>query len=150
MRRTAAAGAAGALLLALGAAACKPSSLTPFGIDWRETGSTAQNASGLWNGTTSTGLGVSFQVGDDKVVNFTLRHGAAGCAQEFTADESAPIEANGTFSLEIVYDQGRFVANGRFTSATTCSGSYSFEFFSVVGGSCPSSGAGTFVANKAP
>jgi hypothetical protein len=150
MRRAAVARAAGALLLAFGAAACKPSSLTPLGIDWRETGSAAQGASGLWSGTTSTGLGVAFQVGDDKVVNFTLSHGATGCAQEFTADDSAPIDANGAFSLEITYDQGRFVANGRFTSATTCSGSYAFEFFSVAGGSCPSSGSGTFVANKAP
>ena len=150
MRRVAAATAAGALLLALGAAACKPSSLTPLGIDWREPESPGQSTSGLWEGVNSTGLEVTFQVGNSEVVNFTLRHGSPGCVRVFEAgDVTAPIEG-GSFSLEVPYDQGRFVAEGRFTSSNACAGSYFFEFHSTAGGSCPSDGSGTFVAAKAP
>ena len=150
--RRAAAGAAGALAaLAIATAGCDAvSSLTPFGLDWTEPASPTENASGLWSGTTSTGGEVTFQVGNNEVLAFTLTHSATGCVLTFGATDPLPIDANGAFSLELAEENRVFIARGQFTSATTCSGSYFFEFFSVVGGACPRTNSGTFTATKTP
>jgi hypothetical protein len=137
-----------ALALGLGSWGCKPSSLTPLGIGEREPAPPGTDTNGLWSGGSPTGQGISFAVGDNTVVNLTLRHGEGSCGREFTAGEPIPIE-NDAFALETRDAKSLFVIEGRFTSPTDCSGTYRFEFFSTVGG-CPAAGGGSFVATKAP
>ena len=146
-RRPALATAAAAALL-LGAAGCKPSSLTPFGIETRGPDSSVTGVNGSWQGTTSAGGSVSFQVGDDNVTTLVMREQSSGCSREFKTEDPVPIEDD-AFTLEVRDGNDRFILNGRFTSQTVCSGSYRFEVHSTVG-SCPNAGAGSFVAAKAP
>lgn len=152
MRGVVTAAAAGALAaLVLATAGCDAiSSLTPFGINWRKPESPGQNPSGLWSGTTPTGGDVTFQVGNDEVLKLTLIHSASGCLLTLEAPDPAPIDAGGAFALDVADEKRRFLAQGQFTSSTTCTGSYAFELYSVVGGSCPSKGSGTFTATKTP
>jgi len=150
MMKTGARAAAVLLALALGVAGCKPSSLTPFGIDTKspqDYDNTSQNVNGTWTGKTASGGDVNFQVGSDTVSKLVLNHVAAGCTITFeAADVTAPVVNDG-FTLEKAVDAGgRIVITGTFSSASTSSGSYFFE--GLPAGVCPTSGTGTFGANK--
>ena len=74
-------------------------------------------------------------------------HVAADCTWTFESDGELTPVVDDVFTVEISYDQGRFVATGTFTSSTTCSGTYFFEG-APGAGVCPTSGTGTFVAQK--
>ena len=136
------------LALACGASGCElVSSLTPFGIGTQDYGAGFENLNGSWAGKTATGGDVTFQVGSDTVSKLHLHHVADGCTLSFEAVTLAPPIVDGGFTLDMPLDtQGRFVATGSFTSATTCSGSYFFE--GRPAGSCPTAGSGTFTADK--
>ena len=102
---------------------------------------------GDWVGETATGGEVTFQVGSDEVFKLHIVHIAGTCTLTFDAATLTPPIVDGGFTLDLPLDpQGRFVATGNFTSSSTCSGSYFFE--ALPTGSCPTTGSGTFVANK--
>ena len=147
MRGAAARAAAVLLVLALAAPGCDlVDSLTPFGIGTQDYDSGNLSVNGIWAGTTGSGGAVEFQVGSDTVIDFTLNHVADGCTLPFEAlSIAAPVVSN-VFIIELALDQGRFTATGRFTADTTCSGTYRFE--SLPAGVCPSSGTGTFTAQR--
>ena len=150
MRRARARTAAVILALALGAPGCGLiDSLAPLWVGTQDYGAGSENFNGDWEGETATGGGksVTFQVGSDKVLNLHFLHITADCTLVFDALSLAPPIVDGEFTLDLPGEtQGRFVATGKFTSATTCSGSYFFE--ALPAGPCPSAGRGTFVANK--
>lgn len=147
MRRAGALVAAALLSLVLFSSGCDwVGSLTPFGIGTRDYSSEGANVNGNWVGKTGTGGAVSFQVGSDTVSTIRFLHVAPGCTLTFEESTKLVPVANGRFTVELDLDQGRFVATGNFTSATTCSGNYSFQ--ALQAGICPSSGTGTFVADK--
>ncbi len=150
MRRTGALAAGALLLLALGVAGCKPSSLTPFGIGTQEPDTAGTGVNGLWEGTTSTGGEIRFQVGDDVVTTLLFSHVDANCTLSFESPSSSTTTiVDDLFTLEVALTQGRFVVEGRFTSSTTSAGSYFFEALAATS-SCPTSGSGTFDATKTP
>ena len=150
MRGAGARAAAVILALALGAAGCDlVSSLTPFGIGTQDynSGSGVGNVNGNWAGKTASGGEVTFQVGSDTVSELRFQHVAGDCTLTFESLNIAPPIVDGRFTLDLpVEPQGRFVATGNFTSADTCSGTYFFE--ALPAGPCPTSGSGTFTANK--
>jgi len=145
-RSTFAAAAAAALLLC--AAGCKPSSLTPLGIGTRGPDAAGTGVNGIWEGTTSSGGSVSFQVGDDRVTVFAIRDSTGGCSRSLDSATDADI-VDGAFSLEMTVTQGQAVVTGRFTSSDTCAGSYSYQGLPTEG-SCPTSGSVSFTAGKTP
>jgi hypothetical protein len=150
MRRARARATAVGLALALGMHGCGlVDSLTPLGVGTQDYGGAGvENLNGNWAGKTATGGDVTFQVGDDTVIDMILNHVTADCIKTFKqVVTSPPPIVDGVFTLELLYaDQGRFVMTGTFTSSTTCSGTYFFEAFPA--GVCPTSGSGTFTASK--
>jgi hypothetical protein len=146
MRRPAALLGLALLAAALGVAACKPSSLTPFGLGTRGTEETGVN--GQWQGVTSTGGTITFQVASDEVTTVVVYHLTSGCTTLLQISAATALVTDNTFEAEELLTPGRFIVDGTFTSSTSCSGSY---FFEAIGTSaaCPSSGSGTFVATKA-
>jgi hypothetical protein len=149
MRRRGALAALALLALALGAASCKPSSLTPFGIGTREPDAPGAGVNGAWTGTTTASSEISFQVASDTVVGLAIRDPAGGfCVATFDLSSvTTPVEGD-AFALAVpLTPQGQLSVEGRFTSSTTCSGSYTFGGLSTSG-SCPTSGSATFVAVK--
>ena len=135
------------LALAFVASGCDlVSSLTPFGIGTKDYSATGANVNGAWAGKTGNNGNVTFQVANEAVSELIVQHITAGCTLSLEADTlTAPI-VNNRFTIEVALTQGRFVASGTFTSATTCSGTYSFE--ALPAGDCPTAGSGTFTANK--
>ncbi|MHB8836881.1 MAG: hypothetical protein ACYC9Y_14430 [Candidatus Methylomirabilia bacterium] len=148
MRGARALAAAVILAFAFGASGCElVSSLTPFGIGTQDYGGGAENINGTWEGQTSSGGVVTFQVGSDAVSQLHFHHVAPGCTVSFEALTLTPLVVDGVFTLDMPLDvQGRFVVTGTFTSATTCSGTYFFE--ALPAGTCPTAGSGTFFAGK--
>jgi hypothetical protein len=148
MRKAGALLAAVALLaLSVGTGGCGLiDSLTPFGVGTRDYSSAGDNVNGTWFGTTDSGGAVSFQVASETVSVPKFLDTVADCTRDFTSEaDTAPV-VDGRFTIQILYDQGRFVASGTFTSDGTCSGTF---FFEALGASaCPSNGTGTFVAVK--
>ena len=122
---------AGAALLALAAVlacgACKPSSLTPFGIDRRAP--LAPGFNGQWEGSTESGGAVSFLVASDEVTTITLAHREAGCVERvFDLGDNPALVQDGTFRSEIFLDPaGRIVVEGTFAASDRVSGTYFFE-----------------------
>jgi hypothetical protein len=140
---------AAAVAIVLGLHGCKPSSLTPFGIDERDYSISGGGHNGVWQGTTSTGGTFTFQIADNKFVSFgSFPLGPAVCEKVFPLDEPIPIE-NDAFTIDLSDGNDRFVAEGRFSSETQCSGTYRIEIHSTVGG-CSGTGSGSFVATKTP
>jgi hypothetical protein len=149
MRRAGALAATALLAIALFAPGCDwIGSLTPFGIGTRDYAAEAENVNGLWTGQTGTGGEVTFQVSNDAVSRLHFLHIATGCTLTFEDLSNVEPIVGGGFSFEILLTQGRVVATGNFSSATTCSGTYFFE--ALPAGVCPSAGNGTFVAEKSP
>ena len=147
MRKAGALTAAVLLVLALAAPGCDlVSSLTPFGIGNRDYGSGSDNTNGLWTGKSSTGGDVTMQVGSSTVTSLMIHHIDGACNLPLEAQSVSEPVVNNVFSVTVDLTQGRFTAIGTFTSPTTCSGSYSFE--GLAAGTCPSSGSGTFTAQK--
>jgi hypothetical protein len=144
-RGSALAVAAAALMLA--AAGCKPSSLTPFGVGERDYSTSGFN--GVWQGSTSAGGTVFFQVADNKIVSLeSFPLGPNACEKSFPLAEPIPIE-DGTVTIDLRDGNDRLVVAGSFSSPTECAGTYRYEIHSTVGG-CTGSGSGSFVATKAP
>jgi hypothetical protein len=141
---------AAAVAIVLGPHGCKPSSLTPFGIGEQDYSASGGGFNGVWQGTTSTGGTFAFQIAGNKIVSFTsFPLGPTVCPTEiFAINEPIPIE-NDAFTIDLSDGNDRFVAEGRFSSETECSGTYRIELHSTVGG-CSGTGSGSFVATKAP
>ena len=149
MRKAGALAAATLLALALGAPGCGlVDSLTPLWVGHQDYGAGGENVNGSWAGKTATGGDVTFQVGSDTVSRLVLNHVTTDCTMSFKQEATtAPPIVNGVFTLELRYaDQGRIVITGTFTSDATCSGTYFFE--ALPAGPCPTSGSGTFYADK--
>jgi hypothetical protein len=151
MGRCAALAAAGLLALLVVAAACKPSSLTPF-TGWRQEETETSGINGSWVGQTfSSGVSdtIVFTIASDQFVDWTLKHPApSGCGKWFTTGGAATQIEGNTFTIDGKLElQGRLVVEGTFSSDTECSGTYHFEAVRVSG-DCPTSGSGTFVATK--
>jgi len=151
MRRVGALAGAALLVLALGVSGCDlVSSLTPFGIGHKDYGSGADSINGFWSGSTGTGGPVTFQVADSHVYEMRLLHATPECSLDFKAESSATtIIADDSFRLELNLTdlgQGRIVFEGRFTSSSTCAGSYFFK--GRPAGICPTAGSGTFRVEK--
>jgi len=146
--RKAGALATGVLLaLAFVASGCDLiSSLTPFGVGTKDYSATGANVNGTWAGKTGSGGDVTFQVGNDTVSQLIVQHVTTGCTLSFEADSTTAPVVNGGFTIELTLTQGSFVATATFTSATTCSGTYSFK--ALPSGDCPTAGSGSFTANK--
>jgi hypothetical protein len=122
-------------------------SLTPFGIDTKSYSAEGVNPNGIWVGTTGNGGAVTFQVGNDAVSRLLLVNATEGCNQTFEDEALVEPIVGGSFTVELAGDQGgRFVVTGRFTSSTSCSGTYFFE--ALPAGVCPTSGSGTFTAER--
>ena len=149
MRRRARVAAAALAVLALAAPGCKPSSLTPFGLGTRGPDPSQSTYSGSWKGSTAAEGEVSFSVVSGEVTDLVLTHRLpCGLLLEFPFD--ALLIEDDTFTGELAYEpQGRVALEGRFTSPEACTGSYTFESL-AVSGTCPTSGSGTFAANKTP
>ena len=152
MRKAGALVAAALLALALGAPGCKPSSLTPFGIGYQDYGGgKGDNYNGGWIGATSTGGTVVFLVGNSQVTELLLQHVTADCTITFGGTVTGVLIADGGFRFEADLtnlSQGRIIVEGRFSSPTASSGTYSFE--GRPAGVCPTAGTGSFTANKTP
>jgi len=148
MRQAGALAAAVLLALALGAAGCNlVSSLTPFGIGTRDySGTGGENLNGDWVGTTASSGEVKFQLGNNEVSNLRFLHIEGACTLTFEALTATDRVVNDGFIVEIALSQGRFVATSKFTTASSCSGTYFFE--GLPTGGCPTAGTGTFVAEK--
>ena len=137
-----------AVLLSIASVAngCKPSSLTPFGVGYQNYSVNTDNVNGNWAGKTANGGAVSFQVGNDTVSNWRLLHVTSSCTLTFEDLSTLFPVVDNEFTIEIILDQGRFVATGRFTSTTAASGTYFFE--GLQAGLCGTAGTGTFTATK--
>lgn len=150
MRRAGALGIAVLLTLALGAHGCGlVDSLTPFGIGHRDYSSEGYNVNGLWVGTVDSGGAVTFQVGNAEINELLLQYVTDVCTIDFGGTTGPVPIVDGEFTIErdlTSLDQGRIVITGRFTSSNTCVGSFSFE--GLPASSCPTSGAGSFSAEK--
>ncbi len=148
MPRRAARVAAALLLLALGAGGCKPSSLTPFGIDTRSQNDLDSNINGFWEGSTASGGTIEFLVASSKVTTLTMTHREAGCVKIFEGGSNAVPVSGGAFRIELFFDPaGRLVLDGAFPAADTATGSYFFEALSYTP-PCPTASSGTFTAGK--
>ena len=150
--RARSAAAALAAALALAAGGCKPSSLTPFGIGDRGPDVGQGVHSGAWEGTTGSGGVITFTVQAEAVQNIVLTHMEKSCAlpYSFTIDKSTALIDEGLFSIETALEpQGKFAISGRVTAPDTAVGAYSFNAV-VATGTCPTSGAGSFVSGKLP
>lgn len=151
MRKAGALGTAVLLALALGAHGCGlVDSLTPFGIGTRDYSTEGDNVNGVWTGTAGAGGVVGFQVGNAEVNEMLLQYKTADCTITFAGDTGPVPIIDGAFTIErdlTSLDQGRIVITGRFTSSNTCVGSFSFE--GLPASSCPTSGVGSFTAEKA-
>jgi hypothetical protein len=147
MPRLRAAALAAALAAAVLAGACKPSSLTPFGIGRR--GPAPGSVNGLWQGVTTRGGDVEFSVAAEKVQGLTLTHPGPGCTKRFTSGGVVAVIADDdTFKLELFFDTGgRLVIDGAFSSIDAASGSYFFEGLAAAP-PCPTAGSGGFVAGN--
>ena len=151
MRRCAALAVAGLLALLLVAAACKPSSLTPF-TGWRQEETETSGVNGRWGGPTISAEGrggnIDFTIASNQIADFTLIHSPESCGHTFfSVDTTVPLDGD-TFELDLTLEtQGRIVVNGTFTSSTEASGTYHFEGIRVTG-SCPTSSSGSFNATK--
>ena len=145
MRGSAAAAALAAHAL-LAASACKPSSLTPGWISERgpETLEPSAAAPGLWEGMTSEGDFVRFQVAGGFVQDLTFwRTGT--CPRILQRAEPEPIEA-GVFLFTIEIDSGGFFSvEGSFPNAEAATGTFSYSGIAIQG-TCPRAGAGSFTA----
>jgi hypothetical protein len=146
MRRAGALAAAVILALALGAPGCKPSSLTPLFIGTQDYSGGNLSVNGTWAGKTANGGDVTLQIGSDMLSRLKVLHVETGCTLTFEVTDAATPIVDNVFTVEILYDQGRFVATGTFTTADTCSGTYFFE--ALGAGVCPTSGTGSFTAEK--
>jgi hypothetical protein len=146
LRSTLAVAAAAAIVL--GALGCKPSSLTPFGLGTRGPESSGAGVNGTWQGTTSSGGTVAFQVGDDRITTLLIDETTGDCTRSLSTTTDVDV-VDDAFTIELALTQGRVVIAGRFTSSTTCSGSYSFEGLAIEG-TCPTRGTVSFTASKAP
>jgi hypothetical protein len=150
-RRAGLFGAASLLALALCAPGCDlVDSLTPFGVGHQDysTSGISANVNGVWTGATASGGEVSFQVGTNVVTQLSVQHIEDGCTLTFEVTSMQEPVVDGAFTHEFKAAQGRVVVSGRFTSSSTASGTYSFEGFPT--GDCPTSGRGTFAAEKTP
>ena len=147
MRKARALAAAVLLALVSGASGCGlVDSLTPFGVGTQDYSSTSgSNVNGDWVGKTGSGGDVTFQVGSDTVLKLHFEHVDGACTLPFDATTTEPI-VNGEFTIETALNQGRVVVTVKFTSSTTCSGTYFFE--ALPAGDCPTAGTGTLVAEK--
>jgi hypothetical protein len=147
MRRARARAAAVSLALALGTPGCGlVDSLTPFGVGTQDYGGGVENVNGNWAGKTGNGGDVTFQVGNNTVSSPVFLHVTPDCTWRFESLTIVAPVVDSVFTIEIPYDQGRFVATGRFTSASACSGTYFFE--GLGAGVCPTAGTGSFTANR--
>lgn len=147
MRGAAARAAAVLLLLVLATPGCDlVDSLTPFGIGTQDYDSGNHAVNGTWFGATGSGGAVVFQVGSDTVIDFALSHISESCVLQFEAPSIAATVVENVFIVDVTLDQGKFTATGRFTSASASSGTYRFE--ALPAGLCPSSGAGSFTAQR--
>lgn len=148
-RAVRAAVALAALALAAGGCSDLVSSLTPFGVGDRKPDQNEVAYSGVWEGTTSSGGGVLFQVAGGLVGPVVLQHVTGTCTLTFSTaeDTTTPID-DGRFTLDLELDpQGRWVTEGTFVTTESLSGSYAFDGRASVTG-CPTSGSGSFTATK--
>ena len=96
---------------------------------------------GTWKGSTSAGGSVSFTVSGGKVSGLYLTHGNYYLKQQ----SSSQVEISGNeFSIDVVLAEGEI--KGTFSSATKCSGSYSYSGYVIMAGKV--SYSGTFEATK--
>jgi hypothetical protein len=138
-----------ALALAAGGCSDLVSSLTPFGVGDRKPDRNEVAYSGVWDGATSSGGDVLFQVAGGLVGPLLLQHVSGTCTLTFgtAEDATAPID-DGRFTFELEIDpQGRIVIEGTFVTTETLSGSYAFDGRASTTG-CPTSGSGSFTATK--
>jgi len=150
MRRALAPGAAVILALGLVASGCGlVDSLTPFGIGTRDYGGGSENVNGDWTGSTGNGGDFAFQVATDKVLDINFTHVTADCSQPFELTAKVVQVVDNTFVHENNFDtQGSIIVQGRFTSASTCTGSYTFKGLAASRCADLTSGTGTFTATK--
>jgi hypothetical protein len=151
MRRAGALAASGLLALVIGAAACKPSSLTPF-TDWREEQTETTGVNGHWLGEAVAADGqpgtIEFTVASERIADIRLHHSTGSCGRLFFSTTTTESVENDAFHVDMTLEtQGRVVIDGTFTSSTTCTGTYYFEGIRITG-DCPSSDSGTFTAAK--
>jgi hypothetical protein len=137
-----------AIALATLCAGCKPSSLAPFTDLKGPDPPGAGNISGTWRGTTGIEGTVSFVVAGREVADFLLSTGGE-CGRTFTAEDLYPLVER-TLSIKLRFETGgEALLEGVFTSDTTFSGTYSFARLATpIGSTCPTSGSGTFAANR--
>jgi hypothetical protein len=143
--RLRAAGALAALAL-LAAPACKPSSLTPGWIGERgpEAFGDTPVVAGLWEGTTSEGDSVRFQVAGGFVRDLVVWR-VGTCPRIFA--NAIPEEIVGvTFAFTVELENGGFFSvDAAFPNAAAVAGSYSYSGIAIQEG-CPRTGAGSFTA----
>lgn len=143
--------AAAALALALSAVGCDLfSSLTPFGLGKRGPETSEGLYSGAWQGATSTGGAVTFNVVNGEVVDLVLTHRlSCGVMLEILLTDAILVE-DGAFSTDAPLDpQGRAVLSGRFSSPDGATAAYSFESL-PTSARCETAGRGTFTATRLP
>ena len=151
MRKAVALVTAALLTLALGVGGCDlVDSLTPFGVGYQDYSATGGNLNGVWSGTTDEGGDVGFQVGNNEVNEMLLVYKSGSCTINFEGSTGPVPIIDGAFLLErdlTSLEQGRIVVTGRFTTSTTGTGSFRFEGL-PASAACPTSGVGSFVAEK--
>lgn len=149
MRRRAVLAAALVTALAIAAAGCKPSSLTPFGIGRRGPDDPGDTINGLWQGVTDSGGPLEFSVVSEEVTGLSFVTNAPGCInRRWVIQNATALVRDGAFTLEAQHTTaGRLVFEGTFSSNDAVSGSFFFEGLPAAP-PCPSSFSGTYVAGR--